>query len=169
MRADPSNSIGSYNLIVTRALCLAIFSFFLVASAGAARAAERPQQQTPPKATQPHSTAQPAQNPPDEAEPPEEDESVAPEKYTLDPLESDRNVRVGNFYWKKGKYRAALDRYERATKFNPASAQAFFKVAEAEEKLKNKDAAKLAFRRVIQIAPDSKFAQDARKKLGSKT
>ncbi len=148
---------------MTRALYLAFFSVFLMAGAGVSRTP----QQNPPKTTQPPA-ARAAQNPPDEAEPPEEDESVAPEKFTLDPLESDRNVRVGNFYWRKGKYRAALERYERATKFNPASPQAFFKVGEAEEKLKNKDAAKLAFQRVIQIAPDSKFAHDAKKKLGSK-
>ncbi|MBV9761604.1 MAG: tetratricopeptide repeat protein [Acidobacteriaceae bacterium] len=108
----------------------------------------------------------PAEN---EQEPPEEDESVAPEKFPLDPLESDRNVRVGNYYWRKGNYRAALQRYERATKYNPSSADAFFKVGEAEEKLKNKDAAKTAFQRVIQISPDSKTAHEAKKKLGEKT
>ena len=62
-------------------------------------------------------------------------------------------------------YRAALGRYERATKFNPSSAEAFFKVGEAEEKLKNKDAAKVAFQKVIQLAPDSKLAREAKKKL----
>jgi TolA-binding protein len=110
---------------------------------------------------------QPKQQPPEEEEmPPEEDESVAPEKFPLDPLESDRNIKVGNYYWHKGNYRAALQRYERATRYNPSSADAFFKVGEAEEKLKNKDAAKAAFERVIQIAPDSKTAHEAKRKLG---
>ncbi len=115
--------------------------------------------------TQPKS----AQQPPDESEPPEEDESVAPEKFVLNPLESDRNIRVGNYYWHKGNYRAALGRYERAARFNPSSAEAFFKVGEAEEKLKNRDAAKTAFEKVIQLAPDSKLAHDARKKIESKS
>ena len=108
------------------------------------------------------------QQPPEESNPPEEDETVAPEKFALDPLESDRNIKVGDFYMHKGTisgYRAALGRYERATKFNPSSAEAFFKVGEAEEKLKNKDAAKVAFQKVIQIAPDSKLAREAKKKL----
>jgi tetratricopeptide (TPR) repeat protein len=114
--------------------------------------------------------AQPATQAPSEDEqmPPEEDESVAPEKFPFDPLESDRNIKVGNFYWHKGDYRAALQRYERATKYNPNSADAFFKVGEAEAKLKHKDAAKAAFQRVIQLAPDSKAAHEARKKLGEK-
>ena len=127
------------------------------------------QAQNASKTTQPPAAkAPPVQNLPEDAMPPEEDESVAPEKFSLDPLESERNVKVGNYYWHKGKYRAALGRYERATKYNPSSAEAFFKVGEAEEKLKNKDAAKIAFQRVIQIAPDSKLAQEAKKKLAGK-
>jgi tetratricopeptide (TPR) repeat protein len=120
-----------------------------------------PQQQNQP---------QPQQNPPEEDQqnPPEEDESVAPEKFVLNPLESERNVRVGNFYMHKGTtsgYRAALARYERAAKFNPSNAEAYFRMGEAEEKLKNKDKAKIAFQRVIDIAPDSKLAHEAKKKL----
>ena len=64
-------------------------------------------------------------------------------------------------------YRAALGRYEDATKYDPNSAEAFFKVGEVEEKLKNKDAAKLAFQRVIKLAPDSKLATEAKKKLAN--
>jgi len=103
---------------------------------------------------------------PDEEQPPEEDESIAPEKYTLNPLESERNIKVGNYYWHKGKYRAAAGRYERAAKYNPSSAEAFFKLGEAQDKLKNKEAARVAYERVTKIAPDSKLAQEAKKKLG---
>src|SRR3954470_22024921 len=102
-----------------------------------------PQQAAPPP---------PAQQVPDESTLPEEDESLAPEKFVLNPLESERNVRVGDYYWGKHKYRAALKRYEWATKYNPSSAQAFYKVGEAEEKLKNQDAAKLAFQKVVMLA-----------------
>ena len=113
----------------------------------------------------------PQQNPSEEdgQNPPEEDESVAPEKFVLNPLESARNVKVGDFYMHKSTsvgYRAALARYERAAKFNPNNAEAYYKMGEAEEKLKNKDKAKIAFERVIQIAPDSKLAHEAKKKLG---
>lgn len=107
-------------------------------------------------------------SPPDESNPPEEDETVAPEKFVLNPLESQRNIKVGDFYMHKGTsvgYRAALARYERAAKFNPSNAEAYFKIGEAEEKLRNKDAAKTAFERVIQLAPDSKLAHEAKKKI----
>jgi TolA-binding protein len=62
-------------------------------------------------------------------------------------------------------YRAALGRYEDATKYNPSSAEAFFHVGEVEEKLKNRDAARVAFEKVLQLAPDSKLANEAKKKL----
>lgn len=121
---------------------------------------------------QPQQKAPPPPASEDDQNPPEEDESVAPEKFVLDPLESERNVKVGNFYMHKGTpsgYRAALHRFERATKFNPSNAEAFYKIGEAEEKLKNKDAARTAFEKVIQIAPDSKQAREAKKKLGNKS
>jgi tetratricopeptide (TPR) repeat protein len=121
------------------------------------------------KSTAPQQNPPTAVQVPDDEQMPEDDDSVRPETFPLNPLESDRNIRVGNFYWHRGKYRAALERYERATKYNPSSAEAFFKVGEAEEKLKNKDAARAAFQRVIQVAPDSKMAHDAKKKLGQKT
>ena len=106
---------------------------------------------------------------PDESTLPEEDESVAPEKFVLNPLESERNIRVGNYYWRKGKFRGALQRYERATKFNPNSAEAFYKVGEAEEKLQNQEAARLAFQKVVKLSPDSKLGREAKKKLDSKS
>jgi tetratricopeptide (TPR) repeat protein len=107
------------------------------------------------------------QQPPDETNPPEEDESVAPKVYVLNPLEAERNVKVGNFYWDKKEYRAARARYREATHYNPSSAEAFLKLAEAEEKLHNVAAAKVDFQKVINLAPDSKFAATAKKKLAS--
>ena len=103
---------------------------------------------------------------PDESNLPEEDESLAPEKFVLNPLESERNIRIGDYYWHKSKYQAALKRYEWATKYNPSSPEAFYKVGEAEVKLKNKDAAKLAFQKVVTLAPDSKLGHEAKKKIG---
>lgn len=108
-------------------------------------------------------TPAPQQNPGD---PPEEDESVAPKKYVLNPMESDRNIKVGDFYWHKNDFRAALNRYREATRYNPSSPEAFFKVGEAEQKLKHKDEAKLAYQKVIQLAPDTKLAEEAKKKIG---
>jgi tetratricopeptide (TPR) repeat protein len=113
--------------------------------------------------------AQSAPKPPAAAQPgdpPEEDAAYAPKTYVLNPMESDRNIKVGDFYWHKNDFRAALGRYRDATRYNPSSPEAFFKVGEAEQKLKHKDEAKVAFQKVIQLAPDSKLAGEAKKKIG---
>lgn len=122
--------------------------------------AQQPQQQQAP----PNSNS--TQNGQAEEEPPEEDESRIPEKFVLNPLESERNVRVGNYYWNKKNYRAAAGRYDRATRYNPSSAEAFYKLGEAQQKLKNADAARSAFQKVVQLAPESKLGHEAKKRLG---
>jgi tetratricopeptide (TPR) repeat protein len=157
---------------VTRTL----FSACLLAVA-LARGSEPQSKNTPPQQTQQaakpqsSSNSHTAQQPPEEDNPPEEDASVAPKVYPFNPLESERNIKVGNFYMRQRTlrgYRAAAGRFEDATRYNPSSAEAFFRLGEAQEKLKNTDAAKAAFAKVLQLAPDSKLAHEAKKKLGNK-
>jgi len=104
---------------------------------------------------------------PDETNLPEEDESVAPKKYVLNPLEAKRNLDIGNEEFKGGHYQGALSRFLDATHYNPNFAEAFLRVGETQEKLHNGKAARAAFEKVIKLAPDSKFAEKARKRLES--
>jgi tetratricopeptide (TPR) repeat protein len=100
----------------------------------------------------------------------EEDESLKPKIYPFNPLEAERNIKVGNFYMRQGDargYRAAIGRFEDATRYNPTSGEAFFRLGEAEEKLKHPGKAKAAFERVLKVSPDSKLAKDAKKKLAA--
>jgi tetratricopeptide (TPR) repeat protein len=157
---------------VTRTLSLAcLLAVALAASSKAQSTNSSPQQNQEKAKPQPSSRTRVAQQPPEEDNPPEEDASVAPKVYPLNPLESERNIKVGNFYMRQRTlrgYRAAAGRFEDATRYNPNSAEAFFRLGEAQQKLKNKDAAKAAFEKVVQLAPDSKLAHEAKKKLGSK-
>ena len=82
----------------------------------------------------PSHPAPPAQT---EQEPPEEDESLKPKEYTLNPVQSAREIVAGNFYFKKGKYRAASHRYLEATRWDSGSTEAFLRLAEAQEKMKD--------------------------------
>src|SRR5204862_5222946 len=131
----------SYNSIVTRTLFLACLLALALASGSQAQSKNNPAQQNQEKAKSQPTTNTPAvQQPPEEDNPPEEDASVAPKIYPLNPLESERNIKVGNFYMRQHTlrgYRAALGRFEDATRYNPSSAEAFFRVGEAQEKLKN--------------------------------
>ena len=100
-----------------------------------------------------------------EEEPPEEDESLKPKEYTLNPLEAERNITAGNFYFKKGNYRAAARRFEEASKWDPGSAEAFLKLGEADEKLRNRAGAREAYTKYLELAPEAKNAAEIKKKL----
>ena len=106
--------------------------------------------------------APPAQT---EQEPPEEDESLKPKEYTLNPVQSAREITAGNFYFKKGNYRAASRRYVEATRWDSGSSEAFLRLGEAEERLKDYPAAREAFKKYLDLNPDPKSADAVRKKL----
>jgi tetratricopeptide (TPR) repeat protein len=119
--------------------------------------------QQPP--SQPKKQPTPPQAKQQEEEPPEEDESLKPKEYTLNPLESARNVTAGNYYFKKGNYRASARRYDEATKWDPGNAEAFLRLGESDEKLRDRHGAREAYSKYLQLAPDAKNAEEVKKRL----
>jgi len=119
------------------------------------------------KAPAPAPAAAPAAPPPttQEQEPPEEDPDLQPKVYTFNPLEASRNITAGNFYFKKGNFRAALKRYVEATKWDPTSGEAFLKLAEADERVKDYPNARDAYTKYLELVPDAKNAAEIRKKI----
>ncbi len=101
-----------------------------------------------------------------EDNPPEEDVSAKPKEYSFNPLQATEELRVGNYYFNvKKKYRAAADRFREATLWNPTLAEAFLRLGEADEKLHDLKAAKEAYAKYLEIAPDAKDAAQVKKKL----
>jgi tetratricopeptide (TPR) repeat protein len=100
-----------------------------------------------------------------EQEPPEEDESLAPKTYSFNPLEAEKDLKVGAYYFKKSNYKAAASRFREATLWNPTDAEAFLRLGESEEKLKDKKAAQEAYEKYLALAPDGKEAESVKKKL----
>ena len=98
-----------------------------------------------------------------EQAPPEEDESLKPKEYVFNPLQATKELQIGNFYFKQGKYLPAARRFQEAAKWNPNFAEAYLRLGEAEEKLKDKAAAKRAYEKYIELAPDSKEAEHLKK------
>jgi tetratricopeptide (TPR) repeat protein len=119
-------------------------------------AAGQKPKQTPPK------SEQPAQQ-----EPAEEDETLLPKTYTFNPIEAAKNAKVGEFYWKKGKYKAAALRFLEATRWDPGSADAWLRLGEAREKLGDRTAARAAYAKYLEVAPDGKDVATVRKRLES--
>lgn len=100
--------------------------------------------------------------------PPEEDENLKPKEYPFNPLEAENDIKVGNFYFKQGKYKAALNRFREATRYNPSSAEAFLRLGDAEEKMGDKQAASDAYQKYLELAPDAKNAGAIKKKIVAK-
>jgi tetratricopeptide (TPR) repeat protein len=102
-------------------------------------------------------------------EPPEEDESLKPKEYAFNPLQAEKDIAIGNQYFKKHNYRAALSRYQEASKWNPGLAEAYLRIGEAAEKMRDKATAKQAYLKYIELAPDSKEAEQLKKTWGGKS
>lgn len=98
--------------------------------------------------------------------PKEEDESLTTSKeYSFNPLQAQKEIRVGNYYFKKGAYRAAAMRFREATKWNSGDAEAWLRLGEAAEKQKDDKTIKEAFSKYLELAADAKDAPEIRKKL----
>jgi tetratricopeptide (TPR) repeat protein len=124
-------------------------------------AAQQSQQDRPTLRKDAESTTQPG----DVQLPPEEDSSAVPKQYTFNPVQSKKEVTVGEFYMKKGDARAAANRFREATKWNDGNADAWLRLAEAEEKNKDPKSAREAYEKYLQVAPDARNAAEVKKKL----
>ncbi len=97
--------------------------------------------------------------------PPEEDKSDAPKVFSFNPVQSQKEVSAGDFYFKKGNYTAAISRYDEATKWNDGNAEAWMRLGEAQEKKSNLKAAREAYEKYLEIAPTGKEAAEIKKRL----
>jgi tetratricopeptide (TPR) repeat protein len=135
--------------------------------AAAALWAQDPKSQQPPEPS-PGELKRERPEPPKGKEieaPPEEDESLAVTKYTFNPLQSEKDVRVGNLYWKQGNYRAARGRYRSATEWNENNSDAWLHLGEAAEKTKDAPTAKEAYAKYLKLEPDAKNAAEIKKRM----
>jgi len=137
---------GQYNLVMSRWLIAA----FLCMAPGIA-AQQKPAGQKEPAAQ--------------EEAPPEEDVTEKPKEYSFNPLQAEKEVRVGNYYFRKGSYRAAVLRFREATKWNANFAEAYFRLGEASEKQKDWKSAREAYEKFLELAADDKRAPEVRKKV----
>jgi tetratricopeptide (TPR) repeat protein len=97
--------------------------------------------------------------------PPEEDTSISATEITFNPLMSKNDVERGDYYFKKGKLRAAESRYVEATKYNDGNSQAWLRLGEAEEKMKDSKGAREAYAKYLETESDAKKTAEIRKRM----
>jgi len=101
----------------------------------------------------------------DQLPPPEDKPKADTEQYAFNPVKSKKDVEVGDFYFRKSDFKAAAARYLEATKWNDGNADAWMKLGEAEEKMNDAKAARAAWEKYLQLAPQGKGAAEVRSKL----
>jgi len=87
------------------------------------------------------------------------------EMHPWDPHKAAKDIEVGDFYYKRKNYRAALDRYKEALIYKPNDALANFRLAECLEKTGNPSDALAHYQEYLRILPHGPLAPDAEKAL----
>ena len=82
------------------------------------------------------------------------------------PHKAEKDVEVGDFYFKRKNYRAALDRYREALVYKNDDAVATFRLAVCEEKLGDDEEARKAYDAYLKILPHGPFAGEAQQAIG---
>jgi tetratricopeptide (TPR) repeat protein len=87
------------------------------------------------------------------------------EFHPYDPHRALKDIEVGDFYFKKKNYRAALDRYREALFYKPNDALANFRMAQSFEKLNQSDEAADHYEEYLKILPNGPLSEEAKKAL----
>jgi tetratricopeptide (TPR) repeat protein len=93
------------------------------------------------------------------------DVSGVQEFHPWNPMKALKDIEVGDFYFKRKNYKAALDRYKEALYYKDNDAIASFRLAVCQEKLGDKAEAKKFYEQYLKILPEGPFAKDAHASL----
>lgn len=119
------------------------------------------QEQKQQPAKKPDVTAPPT----DVTAPPIDLNETKPVVYSLDPAKAKKEVEVGNFYFKKRNFAAAVARFEEATKWNPKFELAYLRLGQAREKKGELTKSLEAYRKYLELDPQSKQRKDVEKAI----
>ena len=95
----------------------------------------------------------------------EDEDQLVEKQYVFNPILAKKDLKVGNFYAKKGNHRAAAGRYLAATRWDPNYSEAYWKLGRSREKLKQYDDALEAYRKYLDLEPTGKHAKTVRKRI----
>ena len=89
------------------------------------------------------------------------DTSGVQEFHPWNPLKALKDIEVGDYYFRRKNYRAALERYKEALYYKDNDAVASFRLAVCQEKLGDKADAKKYYEQYLKILPEGPFAKDS--------
>jgi tetratricopeptide (TPR) repeat protein len=100
-----------------------------------------------------------------ETNPEDEPEADVQEMHPWNPYRAMKDDEVGDYYFKRKSYKAALARYQDALIWKEKDAVANFRIAQCYEKLDQPDQAIPHYEEYLKILPDGPYAKEARKAL----
>lgn len=83
------------------------------------------------------------------------------EFHPWNPMKALKDIEVGDYYFKRKNYKAALERYKEALYYKDNDALASFRLAVCQEKVGDKAEAKKYYEQYLKILPEGPFAKDA--------
>lgn len=93
------------------------------------------------------------------------DSSDVQEMHPWDPHKALKDIEVGDFYFKRKNYKAAMSRYREALVFKDNDAIANFRLAQCLEKFNKLDEARQHYQQYLKILPHGPLSEDAHKAL----
>ena len=87
------------------------------------------------------------------------------EMHPWDPHKAAKDVEVGDYYFKKKNYKAAIARYQDALIYKPNDAVAQFRLAESLDKTGKSGEAVEHYQEYLKILPQGPYSEDAQKAL----
>jgi tetratricopeptide (TPR) repeat protein len=95
----------------------------------------------------------------------EQPESDVQELHPWDPHKAAKDVEVGDFYFKRKNYKAAIERYRDALIYKQNDAIATYRLAESLDKTAKPDEAVTYYQNYLKILPHGPYAEDAQKAI----
>ena len=93
------------------------------------------------------------------------DNSGVQEFHPWNPMKALKDIEVGDYYFKRKNYKAALDRYKEALYYKDNDAVASFRLAVCQEKVGDKAQARKYYEQYLKILPEGPLAKDAHASL----
>jgi len=93
------------------------------------------------------------------------DTSGIQEFHPWNPMKAMKDVEVGDYYFKRKNYKAALERYKDALYYKDNDAVASFRLAVCQEKMGDKAEAKKYYGQYLKVLPDGPLAKEAHASL----
>ena len=87
------------------------------------------------------------------------------EFHPWNPMKALKDIEVGDYYFKRKNYKAALDRYKEALYYKDNDAAANFRLAVCQEKMGDKAEARKYYEQYLKILPEGPLAKDAHASL----